>query len=65
MLYSGMHGAVFICFGAGQMKNFSGWGRAGQVQNPRGGATVKLGAFLGRGSLETFGAGVVWGSYVY
>ena len=41
------------------------WGRAGQGRNPRGGVTVKLGAFsgwgrVGRGSLENFrGRGVL------
>ena len=45
-----MHGAASFFFGAGHKKK----NRGGEGQNPRGRATVKLGAFSGRGNLENF-----------
>ena len=53
-LEPGMHGAAF--FASGQKENFSGCCGAGEGVNSsgRGRLTVKLGAFLGRGSLENF-----------
>ena len=47
-----MHGAAFVCFGVvrgGAEEKISGWGVARQGENPRGGATFKLGAFSGYG----------------
>ena len=44
--YQGCTGQRFFCVGAGQKKKNLGRGGAGQGQ---GGATVKLGAFLGWG----------------
>ena len=35
---SGMHGAAFFCFGAGQKKKFLGGAGRGRESNPRGGA---------------------------
>ena len=62
-----MHGAALFCFGAGRdRRKFFGVGQARAVvkSSGRGGATVKLGAFLGRGRavLKIFWARAVRGN---
>ena len=52
-LTSGMHRVAFLLWGRAEEKSF-GVGRGGAASKSLGWVTVKLGVFLGQGSLEDF-----------